>query len=227
MGCAEGRSPFAGSVNSRGQPAHFAFCVPKETGVMRFIPWAAMLAFVFVLSDCTGSSTATERDPDAATLENMSELAIMRAREIAPDAVLRQLGLAGPNSKVTFRLTDIALTQAISLTADMLGPSPVPFELVLNDVSPLLCCQHPGISLRFLQVGPAAVIKTASRHWQDCQPRGLTLSGRDDDLVWYIFCNVPEGVVSGTVDGSTGAFTPSLAPPARPPAIATAVPGGK
>ena len=75
-----------------------------------------------------------------------------------------------------------------------------------------------------LRIGPAAVAKAATQHWNGCPVRGLTLAGEGGQLTWYIFCNMPEGVVSGIMDGVAGEFVPSLAPPAIVPQIATAKP---
>ena len=77
------------------------------------------------------------------------------------------------------------------------------------------------MDLRSLRIGPASVVRAATGHWPDCGIRGISLHGQGDDLVWYVFCNLPEGVVSGTVDGQSGVFTPSLAPPAIVPPTAT------
>ena len=74
-----------------------------------------------------------------------------------------------------------------------------------------------------MRIGPAAVVKAATQHWNGCPVRGLSLHGEEAQLVWYIFCNLPEGVVYGTMDGVTGEFVPSLAPPAIVPPTATKV----
>lgn len=151
----------------------------------------------------------------------MSEHAVARSRTVADGPVLRQVDLSGTFDAVTFRLTDAGMTKVVSVTADGLDSYPDRFRLTENDTSPLLGFPHSGISLRSLKVGPAAVIRAAQEHWQECQPRALSLVGENDDLTWYIFCNLPAGVVLGTVDPETGDFTPSGAPPALPPPTAS------
>ncbi|MDA1347969.1 MAG: hypothetical protein O3A47_03765 [Chloroflexi bacterium] len=110
------------------------------------------------------------------------------------------------------------MTKVVSITADGLDSSPEEFRLTANDTSPLLGHPNPGISLRFLNVGPAAVVRAAQEYWRDCEPRSLSLAGENEDIVWFVFCNLPAGVVSGTVDPVV--LTPSGAPPALPPPTA-------
>ena len=181
----------------------------------------AMLLLALSGVACDERERARERDPDAEALVELSDEAIARAREVVPDAVLRQVDLADPDSGPTFRLTDASSTRAVVLTAGSVSPSSGEFELAQPESSPLL--GHPGIgfTLRFLEVGPAAVVGAAGKHWGDCRPRGLTLVGRDDALTWFVFCDTPVGVVSATVNAQTGLFTPSSAPPVRPPRTAT------
>ena len=187
------------------------------------VVFAALLLLALSAVACDESERVRDRDPDAEALVELSDEAIARAREIVPGAVLRQVDLADADSGPIFRLTDASSTRAVVLTAESLSQPSGGFELSLPESSPLVGHPATGFTLRFLEVGPAAVVGAAGKFWGDCRPRGLTLVGKDDALTWFVFCDTPVGVVSATVDAQTGLFTPSSAPPARIPRTATPV----
>jgi hypothetical protein len=154
----------------------------------------------------------------------LGEEALGLARNKVPDAVLRQVDVSPDGGAMSFRFTDEAATQSIDVHVP--GPD-VPrddWRLVDVDVTPLIGQPNPGIDLRVLRAGPAAVARSATGHWSGCGVRAMTLLNDGEDLSWIVFCNLPEGVVSGWVDAQTGAFTPSSAAPAIPPPSATAAP---
>ena len=164
--------------------------------------------------------SARQPDADVAALVALSEEAARRAEEEAPDAVLRQVGVSPDVGRTIFRFTDAAATKAVTVTVPEPGAPPEAW-IIHSGVSPLVGHQSLGIDLPSLRIGPASVVRAAIGHWPACGIRGIGLHGQRDDLVWYVDCNLPEGVVSGTVDGQSGVFTPSLAPPAIMPPIAT------
>jgi hypothetical protein len=173
---------------------------------------------LLLLAACGGDSTPTPAaDPDAVTLVAMGEEALGLAREAVPDAVLRQVDVSPDGGAISFRYTDEAATQTVAVHVP--GPE-VPrddWSVLDEGLSPLIGQASPGIDLRALRAGPAAVARSATGHWSGCGVRALTLYGEGEDLSWTVFCNLPEGVVSGSVDARTGEFTPSSAPPAVPP----------
>ena len=162
----------------------------------------------------------SERHPDAVALELLGAKVVGRAREVAADAVLRQVDFNPRDGRQSFRFTDGAAPEVISVTVPSAASSPDQWQIHVG-ISPLGGHPRPGLLLRALRIGPASVTEAATEYWQGCGIRGLNLIGEGADLVWYVFCNLPQGVVSGTVDARTGVFTPSLAPPARVPLIAT------
>ena len=156
-------------------------------------------------------------------LAELGQAALVRARSVSEDAVLRQVGLASRDGPFTFRFTDAEATLAINITAPSGDVPPDQWETVHGHLTPLLGRPNPGIDLRGLRIGPADVEQAATGHWAGCGIRGLSLMGEGEDLVWYVDCNLPQGVVSGTVDGLTGEFVPSDAPPVFAPPTATPV----
>lgn len=158
-------------------------------------------------------------DPDIAALVATSEAALPRARESFPEAVLRQLDVAADGTQFFLRFTDAAATQGVLMTVSEEVP-PADWKVV-SEWSPLLLGPQAAINLQALRVGPAAVQRAAMNHWPGCQIRGgLTLGGEADNLLWWVFCNLPEGVVGGTVNGRTSEFKPYPGPPAIPPRTA-------
>ena len=184
-------------------------------------------AALVTASACSGSEvsvveTDRPRDPDAISLAAASLQAIERAQEVTSDAVLRQVDMNPDGGPYWFRLTDKAATLAVTIRANELADSPDDWRVQSGHLTPLLGHAAPGIDVRALLVGPSAVKDAALAHWPECDVRSLGLTGSSADLTWYVFCNLPGGVVSGTVHGTTGAFFASPAPPAQPPP--TAVP---
>ena len=164
--------------------------------------------------------SARHPDADVAALIALSEKAARRAEEEAPSAVLRQLGISPDVGRTIFLFTDAAATKAVTVIVPEPGAPPEAWSIHIG-VSQLIGHPSPGIDLPSLRIGPASVARAATGHWPACGIRSIGLHGQGDDLVWYVDCNLPEGVVSGTVDGQSGVFTPSLAPPAIVPPVAT------
>ncbi len=174
------------------------------------------VGLLLVTAACTGGSTAPTQDSDALALASMSDQAAQLAREVLPDAVLRQVNVTSDGT-FTFRFTD---PEASQTTLMVKVPSPdVPTEQwQILDVgqTPLMGHPEPGLRVESLLVGPEAAQRAATSHWQDCRISDLGLGGSEENLVWYVSCQVAQGGVSGIVDGRTGDFTPSPAPPAVP-----------
>ena len=162
-------------------------------------------------------------DPDALALVAMGEEALGLARNTVPDAVLRQVDVSPDGGSISFRFTDEAAARAIDVHVP--GPDVPRDDWRVQDEGlwPGFWLAGPGMDLRAVRAGPAAVARSATGHWSGCGVRAMTLLGEAEDLSWTVFCNLPEGVVSGWVDARTGAFTPSSAPPAIPPPSATPV----
>ena len=166
--------------------------------------------------------SARHPDADVGALQALSEEAARRAEEEALDPVLRQADVSIDVGQITFRFIDAAATKDVSVTVPKPGAPPESWS-IRSGGSYLIGHPSPGINLLSWQIGPASVAHAATGHWPACVIRSIGLTGQGDDLVWYVFCSLPEGMVSGMVDGQSGVFTPSLAPPAVAPP--TAKPG--
>ena len=179
------------------------------------------MALLCVLTACSGQIGASaDRGPDVLDLIAIESQAEARAQEIFPDALLRQVDLGRDPVRYRFHFTNAAATQGVVVKIPVTDAPSVKWEVAPGSPK-LLGHPSPGFNLERLRVGPAFVVKAATRHWEGCPVRGLSLHGVEDTLTWYIFCNLPKGVVSAMVDGVTGEFTASLAPPAFPPPTAT------
>ena len=161
-------------------------------------------------------TAAIQSDADAVALAVLADKVVVRAREIAADAVLKQVGVNSKDGSQIFRFTDEAATQVISITVASGSSAPDQWQVHIG-VSPLTGHPRPGMLLYGLKIGPRSVVETETKYWEGCDVTGLGLSGEGSELVWHVFCGLPRGVVSGVVDGRTGAFTPSNVPPARIP----------
>ena len=180
------------------------------------------LSLIYGLSGCSGEASSSQEEvgPDIAELMAVADQATTLANGVAADAVLRQVDLGRDPVRWWIRFTDAAATQEITVIVPV-GDVPIEDWEVSTGISPLIGHQSPGLVLDGLRIGSGKVVQTAAQHWNGCPVRGLTLTGEEGQLVWFIFCDLPEGVVSGSMDGVTGEFVPSLAPPARSPHTAT------
>jgi hypothetical protein len=184
------------------------------------------LSLVLLVSGaCMGGAKSARQmpvfapDADVASLVAAGEQAAQLVREKTPDAVLHQIDT--DLHTTTFRFTDKASTQEISVLVPAAGVPPGQWGVEVNPRTPLVGNMSPGLNLHSLRAGPNRVAQAMSGRWPGCTIRGLTLYDENDKLVWAAFCNTPEGVVSGSVDGATGVFHPSVAPPASLPVTAT------
>jgi hypothetical protein len=85
--------------------------------------------------------------------------------------------------------------------------------------------QGPGLNLAALSVGPETVAAAAFAHWPTCAIRGLTLGKEGPTLLWWIFCDLSEGLEAlGTLDVQAREFRPGNAMPAFRPPTATPLP---
>ena len=167
-------------------------------------------------------SPSAGRDPDAVALDTLALLATLQAQRVDPDAVLVQVDLEGTGGGRTFRFASFTAGRDIDVFWSSATGSGEEFEVVLPDVAYFAGQPMREIELQALRVGPATTAQAATGHWPGCRIRSLMVAGQGDHLTWYVFCELPEGVVSATVDNRTGVFQPSDAPPARPPPTATA-----
>ncbi len=164
----------------------------------------------------TTGAAIIQSDADAIALAVLADKVVVRARETAADAVLKQVGVNTKDGSRIFRFTDEAATYVISITVASASSAPDQWQVHIG-VSPLTGHPRPGMLLHGLKIGPNSVVETATKYWEGCNVTGLGLSGEGSELVWNVFCELPRGVVSGVVDGRTGVFTPSNVPPARLP----------
>jgi hypothetical protein len=187
----------------------------------------ALSSVLLVSSACMGEAKSARQipvsvpDADAASLVTASEQAAQLVPNKTPDAVLHQIDT--DLHTTTFRFTDRASTQEISVLIPAAGVPPEQWIVEVNSRTPLVGNVSPGLPLQRLRAGPTRVAQAISGHWPGCTIRGLTLYLEDDNLTWVAFCNTPEGVASGSADGATGIFQPSAAPPAPLPVTATPV----
>ena len=178
------------------------------------------LALALVLSGCAQATPTPAANPDALTLVAIGEDALGLARETIPDAILRQVDVSPDGGDISFRFTDEAAARSIDVHVPGLDVRRGDWRVVDGGLTPFIPFTgqaNPGIDLRELRAGPAAVARSATSHWSGCGVRAMTLYGEAEYLAWTVFCNLPEGVVSGSVDARTGAFTPSTHPPIQPP----------
>ena len=187
------------------------------------------LAALFALTACSeagltptgddpggGETLVSARHPDAAALVALGEEAARRAGKEALNPVLRQVNVNPDLGSINFLFTDAAATKEVSVTVPEPGAPPESWSIRMGGIY-YLGHPSPGMDLSSLRIGPASVVQDATGHWTGCGIRGVSLIGLGDELVWHVFCNLPEGVVSGTVDGQSGVFTPSLALAIVPP----------
>ena len=166
-------------------------------------------------------SPSAGRDPDAVALETLARLAALQAQRVDPDAVLVQVSLDGTGGQRTFRFANFTTGRGIDVHWSSATGSGEEFEVVLPDVAYYAGQPKRRIDLQALRIGHATIAQAATDHWLGCGMRSLMVTGQGDNLTWYVFCELPEGVVSATVDNRTGVFRPSAAPPVRPPPTAT------
>ncbi len=166
------------------------------------------------------------KDADAANLIELGQRALQRARQLAPDAVLRQVDVDPQSAGVFFHFTDAAATKEITIQVPRPELAPDQWRVEsTSEFSKLVGLGAPGFNLNALRVGPARIVRDMTTHWTGCTPRALTLFGQGDDINWTVFCTLANGgVVDGSVDSRTGVFRPSSAPPAYPPPTATPTP---
>ena len=181
---------------------------------------------------CGGEAARAARDSDAVALDSLSRQALERAELELPDAVLRQLDLRDVDGPLFFRFTNRDAERGVNLHLENPESDPERWVVSTVEVSPLLGHPSPGISLSGLRAGPQRVVRGMRDAWPGCTVRSISLHGTDGDLVWYGFCNLPEGGMSGTLwdrasDPAPGEFEPSLAPPARVPVTATPAVSGE
>lgn len=170
---------------------------------------------------------ADQVDSDVAPLALRADQAAGRVREVAPDAVLRQIDLFPPDGG-TFRFVGAAGTQELDVTEPASTVLPDQWTIGAPHISPLTNDgTRPGIDFAALRIGPGAVVRAIAERWPDCLPRSLTLARERGPLTWYGACILPDGRDPRvTVDGRAGeslgtrpglgpAVTPSVAPPAH------------
>ena len=193
--------------------------------ILALVPVLAVMA-VIACGQAKGAPQPAQGPPDAdaTILVNLGQAALQRVRGLSPSAVLRQVNVVADSGPFFFQFTDAAATQEISVTVPSPDAKGGAWEVKMPSVSKLTSHQAPEMALNGLRVGPANVARVASGHWQGCRIRGRSLVGDGEELVWYVFCDLLQGVVSGTVDGRTAEFVPSSAPPAIVPPIATPKP---
>lgn len=181
-----------------------------------------VLTLFFGLGACSGGSSSGQRETDRDIGELMAvvDQAAALAEGVTAGPVLRQVDVGLDPVRWRIGFIDAAATQEITVVVPV-ADVPVGQWEVRTGISPLVGHQSEGLFLDGLRVGPLTVIEAATKHWNGCPVHGLTLIGEEGQLAWYIFCNLPGGVVSGTMDGVTAEFVPSLAPPAIIPPTAT------
>lgn len=184
--------------------------------------WGGLVLISLVLAGCTQTGdnplpTQRPPDPDAVILVDMGQDALERIRGVAASAVLRQVNVIADGGPFEFQFTDRQATREIAVTVPAGDADRGTWTVRLPSTSKLTAHPSPGMKLDGLRVGPGAVATAATGQWDGCGIRSRSLAGEGEDLIWHVFCNLPQGVVSGTVDGRTGEFVPSDALPAVDP----------
>jgi hypothetical protein len=158
---------------------------------------------------------------DVETVRSMVAQAKDAIRPKVPSVVLAQLDINPATGAQTFRLADAAGFVGVDVTAPSPDTPVGDWGVLVTDKTPLLGHPNNDLDLQAVKVTPAEAGEAVVDHWPGCALRSITLAGDGDVLIWYVFCDLPEGTVSGVVNARTGAFTPSDAPPSRPPPTAT------
>ena len=166
---------------------------------------------------------AKVRDRDAVVLATLAHQAAQQARQVSPDAVLRQVDLKSVGSQYTFRFADYTMVRDVEVFVPAEQSPSEDYEVMLLDSVYWAKGEHPGLELGALRVGPAAAVKAASDYWHGCNLRALWVFGQGQELFWYVSCELPEGVETGTVDSQSGVYQPWSAPPAPTPPTATPI----
>ncbi|MCH8223472.1 MAG: hypothetical protein IH868_08695 [Chloroflexi bacterium] len=182
---------------------------------------SAIFVTLLTVTTVACSGNADQADEDAIRLAGMADQAVTVASESIENPVLRQIAFGELDGSHRFIFTDPAATVGVEVIAET--PALPVAEWQVRDSEFVMHRPEAGLDVSSVRVGPGAVLDAASDQWPGCELRSMTLVGGDEGARWYVFCNLPEGVVSGKVNVVTGELTDSDAPPARVPAIATPV----
>ncbi len=183
-----------------------------------------LLTGILVVAGCargedapTATTAPSSPDPEALALVATARDADVRVGQVISGAVLRQVDYAP--GEYTFRFVNPEGTQGVTIFAS--SGTPREQWRLTEESSPLLGAHpSPELNLNALATGPGSAEHLAREHWQRGDLRSLSLTGKGQDLHWYVFWNLAEGVASGMVNARTGSFMPSPAPPAIPPPTA-------
>ena len=182
---------------------------------------SAIFVTLLTVTTVACSENADQADEDAVRLAEMAARATTLASESIENPVLRQIAFGELDGSHRFIFTDPAASVGVEIIAET--PALPAAEWQVRDSEFVMQRPEAGLDVGSVSVGPRAVLDAASDQWPGCELRSMTLVGGNEGASWYVFCNLPEGVVSGTVDPVTGELTDSDAPPARIPAVATPV----
>lgn len=186
-----------------------------------FGPVFALLLVLLIAVGCTKSGGSGLEALDVETVRSMAAQAKDNIRTKVPSVVLAQIDINPATGAQTFRLTDAAGTVGVDVTAPSPNTPVGDWGVLVTDKTPLLGHPNNDLDLQAVTVSPAKAGESVLDHWPGCTLRGITLAGDGQVLIWYVFCDLPEGTVAGVVNARTGVFTPSDAPPSRPPPTAT------
>jgi len=181
-----------------------------------------MIVLAGLLPACTGIAGGVQpEEPQIPQLNRLAADALVRARGVAPDAVLRQLDIVWATGQEAFRFTDGDATKEITVLAPAPGGRPDQWQVMTPELSPL-ADHHPGngLNLQTLEVGPTTAAQVFRRQRPDVAVLSMLLRLADDGatLQWVVFGSVPGGEISGQVNALTGAFQ-ALGPGLDHPAV--------
>jgi hypothetical protein len=184
---------------------------------------ATLLTIFFVgqIFGTRASLAKTPRDADAITLVDQSQQALQKVSAMPTKPVLRQVDVDPKTGQAFFRFVDAEATREIDVDIPARDAPLTDWRVSSTTDSKLLGYRAPSLEMTVLRVGPAAVARAITSHWQGCTPGWAILFGTGSQLEWSVYCKLSDGrVATATLDGQTGEFRPSPAPPAYPPPTA-------
>ena len=170
--------------------------VRNPSGMRLILSTFFLTMIVGFITSC--SSGSDQADDDAIRLAEEANRAITRASELIDNPVLRQISLSQLNGGIYFRFTDPAATVGVEVIAE--SPALPATEWQIRNTEFVRYEPGPGLDFSSVMVGAQAVHDIASDQWPACDLRSMSLASAEPEPVWYVFCNLPEGVVSGTVN---------------------------
>jgi len=163
-------------------------------------------------------------DPDVLGFVALAEQATRRARQVRPEATLRQIIIDVQTAN--FLYTDAAAIEEFVVEVPIGDESVRSDQLTVEMIEPAVARYVGGpalsVNLDNLRIGPDRVKEAITQHALGCNFSHSVLYPEGDMLTWVAFCATGDGLVSGRMDNQTGVFHLELLAPW--PSVATPIP---